>query len=95
MPEIAMDYAFIRRDTEEESLTILVVKDRDSRALQATAMRMKGASLEEAGEKATEALTNFGHTAGKLMIKCDNEPAMTGGHSSPTDGGPTREPPSG
>ena len=29
--------------------------------------------MEEAGEKATEAIENFGHTAGKLMIKCDNE----------------------
>ena len=76
MPEISVDYALIRRDTESDNATILVVKDRESRAIQATVLRMKGASLEEAGEEATEAIANFGHTAGKLMIKCDNENAM-------------------
>jgi hypothetical protein len=76
VPEISVDYAFIRRDTETENATILVVKDRESRAVQATVLRMKGASLDEAGEKATEAIANFGHTAGTLMVKCDNENAM-------------------
>ena len=76
VPEISIDYAFIRREAETDTATILVVKDRASRAVQATVLRMKGASLEEAGEKATEAVANFGHTAGKLMVKCDNENAM-------------------
>ena len=53
VPEISMDYAFIRRGCESDNATILVVKDRESRAIQATVLRMKGASLEEAGEKAT------------------------------------------
>ena len=71
-----MDYAFIRRDCESDNASILVVKDRESRAIQATVLRMKGASLGEAGEKATEAIENLSHTAGKLMIKRDNENAL-------------------
>ena len=53
-----------------------MVTDRESRAILAAVLRMKGASLEEAGEKATEAIETFGHTAGKLMIKRGNENAI-------------------
>jgi hypothetical protein len=77
VPEISMDYAFIRRECEADNATILVVKDLESLAVQATVLRTNEASLEEAGEKATEAIARFRHTAGKLMIKCDNENAIS------------------
>eukprot|EP00969_Alexandrium_andersonii_P369370 15474994-Alexandrium_andersonii.AAC.1 len=31
-PEVAMDYCFLSKDTAPESSTVLVLKDRDSRA---------------------------------------------------------------
>ena len=33
VPEVAFDYAFVRRDDEEAVVTLLVMKDRDSKAL--------------------------------------------------------------
>ena len=52
VPEVMLDYAFVRRAAEEETLTILVMKDRESRAMRAWVMRHKGVCLEEAGERA-------------------------------------------
>ena len=42
VPEILLDYCFVRRHGEEESLTILLLKGRASRSLRAWAMRRKG-----------------------------------------------------
>ena len=54
VPEVALDYAFVRRQEEDDTLTVLVAKDRDSRALRAWVMRHKGASEEEAVERIAE-----------------------------------------
>ena len=35
VPEVMMDYCFVRRDDEAEVITILVLKERQSRAIQA------------------------------------------------------------
>ena len=35
VPEIMFDYAYIRRDDEAETITVLVMKDRQSRAVRA------------------------------------------------------------
>ncbi len=70
-----LDYAFVRRDDETETIAILLAKDRDSRAMRAWVMRHKGACLEEAGERATEGIAIFGHE--KILIKTDNEAALT------------------
>ena len=39
VPEVGKDYAFVRREEETERVTILVVKDRETRAIQASVMR--------------------------------------------------------
>ena len=70
-----MDYAFVRRDDETETLTILIVKDRESRAIRARVMRAKGACNDEASDAAADAIRSFGHK-GKLLTKVDNEPAL-------------------
>ena len=75
VPEVSLDYAFVRRDTDEDKATILVVKDRESKAIMAAVLPMKGACLEEAGEKGAELIKGMGHK-GKLLIKTDNEPAL-------------------
>ena len=42
MPEVGFDYAFVRREAEEDTTTLLVMKDRDSRAIRALAVPVKG-----------------------------------------------------
>ena len=39
VPEIGMDYCFVERKVEEESTTVIVVKDRDSKAIRAHALQ--------------------------------------------------------
>ena len=39
VPEVMLDYAFVRRNDETETATILLLKDRDSRAMRAWVMR--------------------------------------------------------
>ena len=74
VPEVMLDYAFVRRADETETVTVLVAKDRESRALRAWTMRYKGVSTEEAAARATEGIKAFGHR--KILIKVDNEPAL-------------------
>jgi hypothetical protein len=75
VPEVMLDYAFVRRQHEQENVTVLVVKDRDSRALRGAVMRYKGVCLDESSERATDMIRGFGHTD-KIIIKVDNEPAL-------------------
>ena len=42
VPEVMMDYAFVRRADEAETATILLLKDRESRSMRAWVMRYKG-----------------------------------------------------
>ena len=48
VPEVGFDYAFIRRETEEETVTLLVMKDRDSRSTRAWVVPVKGADMQHA-----------------------------------------------
>lgn len=75
VPEVGVDYAFVRREDEVERVTILVVEDRATRAIQASTMRHKGTCEDEAGERAAELIKNLGRH-GELLIKADNEPAL-------------------
>ena len=42
VPEVHLDYCYLRRASEEHTVTVLVVKDRWSRAVRAWVMRRKG-----------------------------------------------------
>jgi len=75
VPEIGMDYAFVRRADEEATLTLLVMKDRGSRAVRAWVVPHKGADLETAVERAADGVREFGHR-GQIVLKVDNEPAL-------------------
>ena len=57
VPEVSLDYAFVRRGTDEDKAKILVVKDRETKAIMAAVLQMKGACLEEAGEKGVELIS--------------------------------------
>ena len=75
VPEVIMDYAFIRRQNETETLTVLIVKDRDTRAIRGAVMRHKGVCLDEASDRAADIIRSFGHK-GKIILKVDNESAL-------------------
>ena len=48
--EVALDYCFIRRQGEQEAQTVLVLKDRASRALRAWQLQHKGIQDDEPAE---------------------------------------------
>jgi hypothetical protein len=75
VPEVLMDYAFVRRQDETQTMTVLIMKDRESRAVRAWTMRNKGVCFEEAAARAVEGIKGFGHT-NKILVKVDNEPAL-------------------
>ena len=74
-PEVLMDYCFFRREKETETVTILIVKDRHSRAIRAVPLRHKGVVLEESVDRALDAIKGFGHR-GSILLKTDNEAAL-------------------
>ena len=75
IPEIGKDYCFVRRKVEEESTTVIVIKDRDSKAIRAHALKYKGTCLDEAAQMAADAISAFGYR-GKIALKTDTEPAL-------------------
>ena len=50
VPEVLIDYCFVRRQEEVEPLTVLLCKDRGPRALRAWALESKGIDKEEVVE---------------------------------------------
>ena len=46
MPEVGLDYAFMREADSDEKLTILVMKDRDSKAVFSDVVEQQGRGLE-------------------------------------------------
>ena len=73
--EVALDYCSIRRKNETEAQTVLVLKDRASRALRSWQLQHKGVQNEEPAEIAAEGIRNLGYQ-GRVWIKVDNEPAL-------------------
>ena len=64
MPTVMMDYGFVSRDGEEGSLTILVMKDRDSRIIMADVAQRKGMVVEAAADQAVDNILRFGTSWG-------------------------------
>eukprot|EP00975_Prorocentrum_lima_P045904 9602549-Prorocentrum_lima.AAC.1 len=61
VPEVAMDYCFLSKDTSQESLTVLVLKDRDSRAIIAHPVLCKGRLHSDTVDQAAESIRRLGH----------------------------------
>eukprot|EP00969_Alexandrium_andersonii_P193203 8533256-Alexandrium_andersonii.AAC.1 len=70
-----MDYCFLSKDTSQASLTVLVVKDRDSRAILAHPVLCKGRLHSDTVDQAAESIRRLGHR-GRVLLKTDNEPAL-------------------
>jgi hypothetical protein len=75
VPEVAFDYAFVRRDDEEEVATLLVMRDRDSKAIRAWVLERKGADLAETVHRAVAGVRDLGYR-GRVLIRTDGEPAL-------------------
>jgi hypothetical protein len=75
IPEVAFDYAFIRRDDEEEVATLLVMRDRDSKALRAWVLERKGVDMAETVNRAVAGVRELGYR-GRVLIRTDGEPAL-------------------
>eukprot|EP00969_Alexandrium_andersonii_P145643 6441625-Alexandrium_andersonii.AAC.1 len=51
-PEVAMDHCFLTKDTSDATLTVLVIKDRDSRAILAHPALCKGRLRDDTVDQA-------------------------------------------
>ena len=70
-----MDYAFVKKAGDTKTLTILVTKDRDSRAIITNLVLHTGRSLDETVEQGCGHIPRFGGKK-KMLLKTDNEPAL-------------------
>eukprot|EP00969_Alexandrium_andersonii_P031901 1393844-Alexandrium_andersonii.AAC.1 len=71
--EVAMDYCFPTKDGSDASLTVLVVKDRDARAILAHPVLRKGRLRGDAVDRAVASIRRPGHRQ-RVLLKTDNEP---------------------
>jgi hypothetical protein len=75
VPEVAFDYAYIRRDDEEATVTVLVMRDRDSKALRAWVLERKGVDMQATVDRAVSGIRELGYR-GRVLIRTDGEPAL-------------------
>ena len=75
MPTVLLDYAFVSKAEDQQSLTILVTKDRDSRLVIADVVPSKGTVEDTSAERAAENVLRLGNR-GRLIVNTDNEPAL-------------------
>ena len=76
VPEVALDYCFLTKAPDGPTLTVLVSKDRDSRAVVARPVLCKGRLHQDTVEQAAQDVLRLGHRT-KVLLNTDNEPALT------------------
>ena len=72
---VALDYCFLRNMPGEESIPVLVMRDRETRMLSAHAVPMKGAIVEWTAQQVVRDLERLGHH-GRLVVRSDQEAAL-------------------
>eukprot|EP00969_Alexandrium_andersonii_P028846 1259463-Alexandrium_andersonii.AAC.1 len=70
-----MDYCFFAKDGSDASLTVLVIKDRDSRAILARPVLRKGRLRDDAVGQAAASIRRLRHHQ-RALLKTDNKPAL-------------------
>eukprot|EP00969_Alexandrium_andersonii_P212445 9381219-Alexandrium_andersonii.AAC.1 len=60
VPEVAMDFCFLTKDAPETSLAVLVLKDRDCRAILAHPVLRKGCLHEDTVGQAVSSIRRLG-----------------------------------
>eukprot|EP00969_Alexandrium_andersonii_P037487 1643226-Alexandrium_andersonii.AAC.1 len=70
-----MDYCFLTKDTSDTTttLTALVIKDRNSRAILARPVLRKGRLRDDAVGQAVASIRRLGYHH-RVLLKTDNEP---------------------
>ena len=68
VPEIGLDYAFLRESDNDETLTVLVMKDRDSKTIFADVVEMKGRGIEGTVENVVKNIANTWLQEGYPML---------------------------
>ena len=71
-----MDYCFLSKEQGSKVQTVLVTKDRESRAIVPNVVLCKGRAFEDTVDQAVTNGRRFGHL-GRVLLKTDNEPALT------------------
>eukprot|EP00969_Alexandrium_andersonii_P030827 1345843-Alexandrium_andersonii.AAC.1 len=61
VPEVALGYCFLTKDASETSLTVLALKDRESRAILARPVLRKGRLHEDTVDQAVSGIRRLGH----------------------------------
>ena len=74
VPEVGVDYGFLREEGQEGSLTMMVVKDRESRATFTFMVPSKGAGWKYSVDCLQDAIERLGHT--KIVLMHDQEAAL-------------------
>eukprot|EP00969_Alexandrium_andersonii_P307117 13576084-Alexandrium_andersonii.AAC.1 len=59
--EVGMDYCFLTKDTSDTTLTVLVMKDRNSRAIVAHPVLCKGRLRDDTVDQAVASIRRLGH----------------------------------
>ena len=75
VPEVVADYCFPRDGRGGEYAVVLVLRDRETKMLNAHVVPLKGAEQEWVTEQCVRDLRLLGHH-GDLVLKCDQEPAL-------------------
>eukprot|EP00969_Alexandrium_andersonii_P086355 3806991-Alexandrium_andersonii.AAC.1 len=70
-----MDDCFLTKDTSDTILTVLVIRDRDSRAILAHPVLCKGRLRDGTVVQAVASIRRLGHHH-RVLLKADNEPAL-------------------
>ena len=74
VPQICMDYCFLRNSIGEESITVIVGKDKHSRGVFAHVVPQKGGDVDWV--QVVRDVKKFGHYD-RIIIKTDQESALT------------------
>jgi hypothetical protein len=74
LPHVAMDYAFIRDDSEDEIVPVAVIGDYETRVVLARVVEREGALIEHVIEQITDGIARCGHK--DMVLRCDQEPAL-------------------
>eukprot|EP00969_Alexandrium_andersonii_P249124 11010396-Alexandrium_andersonii.AAC.1 len=71
-----MDHCFLTKYDSGTSVAVLVIKDRDSRAILARPVLRKGRLRGDAVDQAVASIRRLGHR--RILLKTDNGPALVG-----------------
>ena len=74
-PEVHLDYGYVRRQGETNTRTILILKERRSRAIQVLMVSNKGVESGVTADRVLRAVQRFG-LGNELILKVDNENAL-------------------